>query len=162
MVFVDCYRPALRNKERGVAAIEFALVLVLFITILVGVVGFGSMFWMQQRLSETAGEGARAVMYGRFEGRTDLAALACAPANAVFAGTAGLSCSLIQAPCSWSATGSIATCGAVAVRYDVSQWPMLAGLRALIGLLPLSGAQDKLIPSQLSARANVQIWQGAS
>jgi Flp pilus assembly protein TadG len=149
-------------KQQGLAAIEFVFVMTIFLMLLVGVVGFGAMFWMQQKLSDTAGDGARAALYGRAEGVTNLTAAACAPVIAAFAGDPGISCNLTQQSCAWpSSNGLTYTCGAVVISYDVSSWAPLAALRALIAVIPLPSTQKNWIPTQLGAQANVQIWQEA-
>src|SRR3546814_17085725 len=48
-----------RRAQRGVAAIEFALTVVLLLVIVFGIVRYGAMFLAQQKLSHLAGEGAR-------------------------------------------------------------------------------------------------------
>lgn len=49
-----------KSKERGVAAIEFALVFVLLFSVLYAVATFGAVFYMQQTVTRAAEEGARA------------------------------------------------------------------------------------------------------
>lgn len=48
--------------QRGIAAMEFALVLVLILALLFGVIAFGSILWVQQALSFAAGEGTRSIL----------------------------------------------------------------------------------------------------
>ncbi|MCR6479716.1 pilus assembly protein [Variovorax sp. ZS18.2.2] len=59
----------MKSRERGVAAIEFALVFVLLFSVLYAVATFGAVFYMQQAVTRAAEEGARA------------AGLVTAPAN---------------------------------------------------------------------------------
>lgn len=47
-------------RQRGVAAIEFALVTLLFVTLFYGVVTFGAALYTQQAVSRAASDGARA------------------------------------------------------------------------------------------------------
>lgn len=49
------------RAQRGVAAIEFALVFLLFVAILYGVASLGAVFYTQQVLARAAEDGARAV-----------------------------------------------------------------------------------------------------
>jgi Flp pilus assembly protein TadG len=49
-----------RNPERGAAAVEFALVLPLFLTVLMGTVDYGYYFFSDQIVTNAAREGARA------------------------------------------------------------------------------------------------------
>src|SRR3546814_13214608 len=57
-----------RRAQRGVAAIEFALTVVLLLVIVFGIVSYGAMFWAQQKLSHLAGEGARYALVLSMEG----------------------------------------------------------------------------------------------
>jgi Flp pilus assembly protein TadG len=160
--YTNANRVAPPANQRGLAAIEFAFVMTIFLLIFVAVVGFGAMFWMQQKLSDTAGDGARAALYGRAEGVTNLSAAACAPVVAAFSGDAGISCNLTQQSCAWPGTNGLTyTCGVVVISYDVSTWAPLAALRALIAVIPLPSSQKDWIPMRLGAQANVQIWQEA-
>ena len=52
---------SLARAQRGVAAIEFALVFLLFVSILYGVASLGAVFYTQQVLARAAEDGARAV-----------------------------------------------------------------------------------------------------
>lgn len=49
------------QDQSGVAAIEFALSLMVFFLIFFGLIAFGALFWAQQKLSYAAGEGSRAI-----------------------------------------------------------------------------------------------------
>jgi Flp pilus assembly protein TadG len=49
-----------RVRERGAAAVEFALVLLLFMTLVMGGLDFGYFFYSQQVVANAAREGARA------------------------------------------------------------------------------------------------------
>lgn len=49
------------HKHAGGAAVEFALVLALLITIVAGIVGFGRAFWYYDALSKATRDGARAM-----------------------------------------------------------------------------------------------------
>src|SRR3546814_17070462 len=57
-----------RRAQRGVAAIEFALTVVLLLVIVFGIVSYGAMFWAQQKLSHLAGEGAGYALVLSMEG----------------------------------------------------------------------------------------------
>ncbi len=54
------FRKAVR-PQRGAAALEFALVLPMFVLIIYGLVTFGSVFYTQITLSRAAADGARAL-----------------------------------------------------------------------------------------------------
>lgn len=58
-------RPDRVHRDRGAAAVEFAIVAPLLILILLGLVDFGRMFFVQINLAGASREGARAVSVGR-------------------------------------------------------------------------------------------------
>ena len=49
-----------RNRQRGAAAVEFALVLPLFLTLVLGAIDWGWFFFIDQLITNCAREGARA------------------------------------------------------------------------------------------------------
>jgi len=49
-----------RNRQRGAAAVEFALVLPLFLTLVLGAIDWGYFFFVDQIVTNCAREGARA------------------------------------------------------------------------------------------------------
>jgi Flp pilus assembly protein TadG len=49
-----------RNRERGAAAVEFALVLPILLTLTLGAIDFGWFFYIDQLVTNAAREGARA------------------------------------------------------------------------------------------------------
>ncbi|MFS2048772.1 TadE/TadG family type IV pilus assembly protein [Variovorax sp. Varisp41] len=55
-------RPARLRKQRGLAAIEFALVFTVLFILLYGLTTLGAVLYTQQAVSRAAEEGARAVM----------------------------------------------------------------------------------------------------
>lgn len=54
-----------RSRDRGAAAVEFALILPLLLLVLFAIIDFGRMFNAQITITEAAREGARAVAYGQ-------------------------------------------------------------------------------------------------
>jgi Flp pilus assembly protein TadG len=54
-------RAAMRGRQRGVAAIEFALVFVVLFSVLYALATFGAVLYTQQAVTRAAEEGARAV-----------------------------------------------------------------------------------------------------
>jgi Flp pilus assembly protein TadG len=53
-------KPSPRSRQRGVAAVEFALVLPLFLTLVLGAIDWGWFFYIDQLVTNCAREGARA------------------------------------------------------------------------------------------------------
>lgn len=62
-----------RDRHRGAAALEFALVMPLFVLIVYGLVTFGSLFYTQISVSRAAADGARAL--GLVQGVSDAASI---------------------------------------------------------------------------------------
>lgn len=62
-----------RPQQRGAAALEFALVMPLFVLIVYGLVTFGSLFYTQISVSRAASDGARAL--GMVRGISDAASV---------------------------------------------------------------------------------------
>lgn len=150
-----------RQRQRGVAAIEFAMVLTLMLLILLGIVGYGAIFWAQQQLSGAAGEGARAGLQAQYAGQPDVQAIACDAAVDVFGPGSKVECNRTAVPfeCAWTAAdGSKVGCMSVVLRYDVTQWPLLKSFQNLLDLAA-GGGGASLIPQTLSARATIQITQ---
>jgi Flp pilus assembly protein TadG len=55
-----CARRPVRHPQRGAAAIEFALILPLFLTLVLGAIDWGWYFFIDQLVTNAAREGARA------------------------------------------------------------------------------------------------------
>ncbi len=156
------------RRQRGAAAIEFAFTISLLLMLLAGLVGYGVLFWMQQKLTKAAGEGAQAVLIASQQGelrRAELESLAClsvrrealrfSDTNASGAQTIG--CTPTFAPCTWTMAGAVAApCVRVQVVYTPAGWPLMAMMRSLSQ--SLSGSTS-WFPSSLSASAVVQIPQ---
>ena len=68
----------MKSRERGVAAIEFALVFVLLFSVLYALATFGAVFYTQQAVTRAAEEGARA----GFDGSATQPAIAANRVNA--------------------------------------------------------------------------------
>ena len=75
------------DSERGAAAVEFALVLPLFLLLVFGIVDFSRAFNVQLTLSDAAAEGARALATGATATDAQDAARAALQSTAVPAGT---------------------------------------------------------------------------
>ena len=147
----------LRHKrQRGIAAIEFSLILLVLLLILVAVVGYGTIFWMQQQLTQAAGDGARAALQARYAGNSNVSVAACTAAQATFAAGTSVSCNVTQAACAWPGTGGAsAACASIRLSYNVQTWPLLQLFQSLMNILP--GARSNWIPSTLAAKVTIQI-----
>lgn len=62
------------DRERGAAAVEFALVLPLLIVLVMGIIDFGRVYSAQQTLTNAAREGARAMALGQSDAAARTAA----------------------------------------------------------------------------------------
>ncbi len=56
---IEKARPALRNKRTGAAAVEFAIVLPVFVLLVFGMIEYGRMVMVQQVITNASREGAR-------------------------------------------------------------------------------------------------------
>ncbi len=61
-----------RRRESGAAAVEFALVSLLLVTILFGILQYGFYFWARSSASAAVREGARRVSVGDYPSCSDL------------------------------------------------------------------------------------------
>jgi Flp pilus assembly protein TadG len=135
------------RNQRGVAALEFALVFPLFFMLFYAIVTYGLIFAANQTLSLAAQEGGRAAL--RFEGETSLSSAytlrtraACTTAQGLVAWipTAVASCS------NTACTGGM-QCVTVQMTYDYQKHPLVPNL-------PMMGFAT---PSTLGAQVVVQL-----
>ncbi|MFJ0656521.1 TadE family protein, partial [Bordetella bronchiseptica] len=73
--------PPRRRAQRGAAAVEFALVILLMLALMLGVLGYGALFWAQQKLSKAAGEGAQALLQANLRGAAASGVAGCEAAR---------------------------------------------------------------------------------
>ena len=62
------------RQKKGQTTVEFALVLIIFLSILMTIVDFGLMFFVNQTIQNAVREGARYAVTGRTQGSLDLRA----------------------------------------------------------------------------------------
>ena len=149
-----------RPTERGVAAIEFGIVFLLFFAMLWGVLTFGFIFAAQNTLTLAAENGARATL--RYQPATTTAgaiAARIAAAQTVATKTVqwlqaftpaydpGAYLTATSAPCTYNAN---LICFHVQISYPYGQYP-------LIPPFPLFGL---LAPTQLVGKATMQVEPG--
>jgi Flp pilus assembly protein TadG len=84
-------RPS-RNPQRGAAAVEFALILPLFLTLLMGTLDYGYYFFSDQIVTNAAREGARAGTLVPPAAGADAAKAAASAAAAAYLTANGLGC----------------------------------------------------------------------
>ncbi|OZI39785.1 hypothetical protein CEK29_16590 [Bordetella genomosp. 5] len=146
------------RRQRGVAAIEFALVITLLLFILCGIIGLGSLFWAQQKLTKAVGEGAQVALQTGLAGSMNSNA-ACTAARQE-ASWLAVSCAVTVANCPWAdVNGVVQRCARVSLSYNAADWPLLGMMRTLAGALP---GGNSWLPTSLSALASVQIPSGSS
>lgn len=94
-------RGVLPHRERGAAAVEFALILPLLLVIVVGIVNYGDMLSVRQSVSQAAAEGARAAAVSGGDVAARLAAADRAVAEALSAQgqSCTAACVTVIAPC---------------------------------------------------------------
>lgn len=106
-----------RRNERGAAAVEFALVVGLFIFVLYGLIAFGMILATKQRVTNAAAEGARAAV-----GQTSSAAAVSAATARVLA--AGLPAGAYTPVYTTAPCGSN-QCITVTINYDLAGSPVV-------------------------------------
>ncbi|MEQ4617210.1 MAG: TadE/TadG family type IV pilus assembly protein [Corticimicrobacter sp.] len=164
---MKCAPPGL-SAQRGVAAMEFALVLVLILALLFGVIAFGSILWVQQTLSFAAGEGVRSILlrceYAVNEGQADpcpspaILARGCETAiNAAgwFSRSAICSTQLtaVECPGGYAAGGTTQEPQRLRLdmAFDSRRWPPIHTAAQAAGMIGI----DDLAPATLRARSTV-------
>jgi Flp pilus assembly protein TadG len=141
------------RTQRGVAALEFALVISVFLVLMTGIIGIGGLLWVKQMLASAATEGARAVLDSSLRGPVDINTGCAAVKDATSWLT--VNCSAKPQACAWTmAGGAPAQCVLVVLTYDTSTWPLLSSISTLS-----SGLGKDWMPDSLSAHAVVQIQE---
>lgn len=143
-------RERFSRRERGSAAVEFALVFPLLFTVLYGIVTYSVIFVAEQSLTLAAEEGARAALNYQ-SAPSAAAALAARGRNActVASQSAGwlggnANCAAQSQACSYDVTMD---CVQVTLTYDYAGHP-------LVPTLPLLGLA---LPQSLTSAATVQL-----
>lgn len=160
--------------QRGVAALEFALVAMVFLIILFGIANYGAAFVVQQALTRAAEDGARAMLQARLapaQAAQTPGQFGCAAAirsvqwlsdyrERVASGP--LTClEPVLFDCSYD---SSLQCASLVVRYsDYRSYPLIPDLVPLgAWLAAVLDNPDGWMPQDLSAGATVQLGLGAS
>jgi Flp pilus assembly protein TadG len=126
------------GRERGAAAVEFALLAVPLLTILMGIIAFGLMLSFRQSISQAAAEGARAAAVA--PPGTDYATRKKAAEDAIAAAIPGTrTCGDGVLTCTIPDPGSAATM-TVLVSYDYDKAPVGPEFPGLGVVMP-----DKLV-----------------
>jgi Flp pilus assembly protein TadG len=147
-------RPARRARarraqaQRGVTAIEFALIFPLFFTVLYAIVTFSLIFVAQQNLTLAASEGARAAL--NWQANTSLSSALAARSTAACTAAKLMTANLVQ---STQCTSSSSDCGTGMKCVNV-QLTFNYSANPLVPTLPLLGFA---VPSSLSSSATVQL-----
>lgn len=120
-------RPA--QRERGAAAVEFALVVPLLLLLVFGIIQYGYILSFRQALSQAAAEGARAaaVAPASFTAAQKQTAANNAVQQAldsygVTCGTTVMTCAIAIIACPQDSTKS---CAEVALTYDYDERPLI-------------------------------------
>jgi Flp pilus assembly protein TadG len=136
------------RRERGTAAVEFAIVFPLFFTILYGIVTFSVIFVAQQNLTLAAEEGARAALNYQLASSTASAlaartAAACTAANnMVVSLISGATCSSTWATCSYD---TAMECVNVTLTYNYAAKPLVPTLPLMSVAMPASLASSAMV-----------------
>ena len=137
-----------RRRERGTAAVEFAMIFPLFFMILYGIVTFSLIFVAQQNLTLAAEEGARAALnYQTATSTTNALAArttaACtAASNVVTSLISSATCVSSSTTCSYDATMD---CIKVTLTYKYASAPLVPTLPLLNFVLPASLVSSAMV-----------------
>lgn len=136
------------HAQRGVTAIEFALVFPLFFAILYAIVSFSVILVAQQNLTLAASEGARAAL--NWQANSGVQSALTARANAACQAAQLMTSQLVrnaQCTATFAACGTGMQCVKVLLTYNNGVYP-------LVPPLPLLGFAA---PTQLTSVATVQL-----
>lgn len=158
--------------QRGIAAVEFALIVVLLLVIAFGLVSYGVLFWAKQDLSQLAGEGARYALTASMTeaGNADFAQVGCLHVKTLLSGDGllqadGLSCPSTgtgaadgtnDGPCPWATEDAPQPqCATITLKYDVKKLPLAELVGELAGFF--SASASDWVPPYLMASSTVQL-----
>lgn len=151
-------------RQRGAAAVEFALTITMLLVMALAIAGFGFLAWAQQRLSAMAGEGARVALLASYQDPVRAGASACQRVrhmadDALLLSGVGIQCRPVSLPCGWSdANGNAQPCMRLELSGDVSGWPLLRLLGSAFALL--GEGQGETQGYRLRTSATIQIASG--
>lgn len=152
----------LEAGQRGVAAIELALVLGVLLLLMYGLIGFGLLFWVQQKVEHIAGDSARHATVVSMSGHANPAQAGCdyvshhVSADRVLSslGVGSVVCvpSTLGQPCVHEPSE---LCAVITVTANMAAWKVFKPVRVLARA---SGARDGMSAiDQLSATAIVRV-----
>jgi Flp pilus assembly protein TadG len=154
----DGSRPSAQARQRGLAAVEFALVFPIFFLIFYGLVTYSLIFVAQQSLALAASEGARSALTVGVT-TTQAGTVACTRARIVaswldnWQGTGNLGCTpavVANCPSALASLNPVPQCIAVTVSFAYSG----TGGHPLVPTIPGMGP---VLPTSLSSTAVVQV-----
>lgn len=112
-----------RRRQRGAAAVEFALILPLLLIMLLGIIDFGLYFFNDLQLTHVARDAARYLSVGKV-----------AEANAAIAGATLVSAGPPAVSINPGTTGNPATITVTATYRFLTPLPLIAGMGATKGI----------------------------
>lgn len=149
-----------QKKQQGVAAIEFALVITLLLTVCFAIVSFGMLMWTQQKVSHIAGDSARVALQQSIQGNGQFDQAACDHAKDMVAADfilKGLqankvACNSEPVSCAWDTSQS---CLRLTMTVTVDGLPLVNMVQAAGNMF--SNKTDGWVPEKLSATTVVKI-----
>ncbi len=158
-----------RKGQQGVAAIEFALVFTVLLTICLAIVSFGMLMWTQQKVSHIAGDSTRVALQYSINGEADYAEKACLHAKTMVAADFILEglldpenpdadkviCDASAVACAWALNDPTQKCLQLIMTVTVDGLPLVNMVQA-VGKM-FSNKTGGWIPTELSATSVIKI-----
>ena len=155
-----------RKNQQGVAAIEFALIITVLLTVCFAIVSFGMLMWTQQKVSHIAGDSTRVALQHSINGDKEYALKSCEHAKAMVAadfileglldpsdpGKDKVVCNAVPVQCAWDTTQS---CLRLTMIVTVEGLPLVNIVQAVGSIF--SNKTDGWMPEKLSATSVVKI-----
>lgn len=155
-----------KNRQEGVAAIEFALVITTLLLICFGIVSYGMLMWAQQKVSHIAGDSTRVALQQNLLGKNTFADDACnyarsmAQADGVLGQSKSITCQTRQDNCLSDPVGPVndlSQCLWLKVTVQLDGLPLVELVQSMSSFFDTDG--KGWVPTNLSATSIVKITE---
>ena len=137
---------------RGNAAVEFAMLIPVFLLLIIGIYEFGKLYWIQNTLQYAAEQTARCIMANSSGSQVSISSGNCAYSNYLPMSTTG-----VTTPTTFNGNtvNNVATCGSfgkcqnVTLLYDVSSSSTDSMLTLVYNLMSLAARHSRTTPPSI-------------